>query len=58
MVTKNLLYKSYSIIQGGFLTGSALKVLSVEDGKIPTNKVKAKVCHGENGKFQLELELF
>ena len=32
-------------IQGGFLTGPALKVLSVEDGKIPTKKVKAKVCH-------------
>ena len=26
-----------------FLTGPALKVLSVEDGKIPTKKVKSKV---------------
>ena len=31
-------------IQGGFfLTGSALKVLSAEDGKIPTKKVKVGV---------------
>ena len=34
-----------------FLTGPALKVLSVEDGKIPTNKVKVRVCHRENVKI-------
>ena len=27
-------------VQGGFFTGSAQKVLIVEDGKIPTKKVK------------------
>ena len=34
-------------LQGAFLTGPARKVLSFEDGKIPTKKVKAKVCHRE-----------
>ena len=34
-----------------FMTGSALKVLSVEDGKIPTKKVKVRICHSENVKF-------
>ena len=38
-------------IQGGFLPGSALKVLRVRDGKIPTKKVKVKVSFRENGKF-------
>ena len=33
------------LIQGGFLTGSAQKVLSVGDGKIPTKKVKVRECH-------------
>ena len=31
-----------------FLTGSALKVRSVGDGKIPTKKVKVRVSHREN----------
>ena len=37
--------KHFSITDTGwfFLTGSALKVLSVEDGKIPTKKVKVGV---------------
>ena len=34
-----------------FFTASALKVLSVGDGKIPTKKVKAKVSYRENRKF-------
>ena len=34
-----------------FLTGPALKVLSVGDGKIPTKKVKVRVSHRENMKF-------
>ena len=39
-------------IQGVFfLTGSALKVLSAGDGKIPNKKVKVRVCHREYVKF-------
>ena len=34
-----------------FFTGPALKVLSVEDDKIPTKKVKVRVCHRENVKI-------
>ena len=34
-----------------FLTGPALKVLSVGDGKIPTKKVKVRVSYRENMKF-------
>ena len=34
-----------------FLTGPALKVLSVGDGKNPTKKVKVRVCHRENMKI-------
>ena len=34
-----------------FFTASALKVLSVGDGKIPTKKVKVKVSYRENRKF-------
>ena len=34
-----------------FLTGSALKVLSAGDGKIPNKKVKVRVCHREYVKF-------
>ena len=30
------------LVQGFFFTGPALKVLSVEDGKIPTKKVKVQ----------------
>ena len=37
---------SSEVIQGVFfLTGSAPKVLSVGDGKIPTKKVKVRECH-------------
>ena len=43
--------KSTLYIQGVFLTGSALKVLSVGDGKIHTKKVKVRVSHRENMKF-------
>ena len=32
-------------VQGDFLTGSALKVLSVDDSKIPTKKVKVRERH-------------
>ena len=35
----------FAIIQGDFLTGSAQKVLSVGDGKIPTKKVKEEVSY-------------
>ena len=38
-----------------FLTGPALNVLSVGDGKIPTKKVKARVSHRENMKSYLKL---
>ena len=38
-------------IQGVFLTGAALKVLSVGDGKIPMKKVKVRICHREYVKF-------
>ena len=34
-------WSTYRVV---FFTGPALKVLSVEDGKIPTKKRKAKVC--------------
>ena len=40
-----------SIYRVFFLTGPALKVLCVGDGKIPTKKVKVMVCHRENVKF-------
>ena len=33
-----------------FFTGSALKVLNVGDGKIPTKRVKVRVSHRENMK--------
>ena len=36
------------IVQGAVLTGPALKVPSVKDGKIPTKKVKTTVCHRES----------
>jgi hypothetical protein len=32
-------------LQGDFFTGSALKVLSVGDGKIPSKKVKVEVSY-------------
>ena len=35
-----------------FLTGSAVKVLSAGDGKIPNKKVKVTVCHREYSNFQ------
>ena len=34
-----------------FSKGPALKVLSVGDGKIPTKKVKVRVCHREDVKI-------
>ena len=45
-----LLYRMH-YVQGDFLTGPALKVLSVGDGKIPTKKVKVRVCPRENVKI-------
>ena len=36
---------------GCFFTVSALKVLSVGNGKIPTKKVKVRICYSENVKF-------
>ena len=48
-LTHEMLFShSYRVV---FLTGSALKVLSVGSGKIPTKKVKVRVCHRENVKF-------
>ena len=41
-------YHKYRVF---FLTGSAPKVLSVGDGKIPTKKMKVRVSHRENMKF-------
>ena len=35
------------------LTGPSQKVLCVEDGKIPTKKVKAEVSHREKARFSL-----
>ena len=46
---------SHSVV---FWTGSALKVLGVGDGKIPTKKVKVRVCHRENVNIYLKLSLF
>ena len=39
---------SHSVV---FWTGSALKVLGVGDGKIPTKKVNVSICHSEKVKF-------
>ena len=39
------------VVQGVFFIGPALKVLSVEDGKIPAKKVKVRVSHREIVKF-------
>ena len=48
-LTHEMLFShSYRVV---FLTGSALKVLSVGSGKIPTKKVKVRECHRENVKF-------
>ena len=41
-----------------FLTGPALKVLSVGDGKIPTKKVKVRECHRNNLKFNSNFHFF
>ena len=41
-----------------FLTGPALKVLSVGDGKIPTKKVKVRECHRNNVKFNSNFHFF
>ena len=41
----------YLIYRVTFLTGPALKVLSVGYGKIPTKKVKVRLCHREYVKF-------
>ena len=41
-----------------FSKGPTLKVLSVGDGKIPTKKVKVRVCHIEYMKIYLKLSLF
>ena len=43
--------KSSSVSYRFFFTGPALKVLSVGDGKILTQKVKERVCHRKNVKF-------
>ena len=40
------------------LTGRALKVLSVGDGKIPTKKVKVRECHRNNLKFNSNFHFF
>ena len=43
-----IIYNIYRVV---FLTGSALKVLSVGYGKITTKKVKVRVYHRENMKL-------
>ena len=49
------IYIYYRVI---FLTGPALKVLSVGDGKIPTKKVKVRECHKNNVKFNSNFHFF
>ena len=46
--TSGKICEKYRVV---FLTGSALKVLSVGDGKISTKKVKVRISHRENVKF-------